>query len=591
MTQYVGTQNLTGISIGTQNLLDALIRNNLLSAKDVEFAKQIAITKSQSVESVLIESKKISEDVLYKLKAELKGYKYIDVASLEIPIDILTKFSKEVAEKNTAIPFGEEDGKLKVAVSDPDDLQRIKFLQVIAGKPLEIYVSTIDQIKRVIDKKYGAKINEEVEEALSENNARVLDIGNSTKVNNLEQQDVSSTSPDLDSAPVSRIVNMILEYAVKYKSSDVHIESRENKIIVRFRISGVLIEKLTLPKTLSAALVSRIKILSNLKIDEHRLPQDGRFQIKFNNKIFDLRVSIMPNVYGEKVVLRLLESGNKNMTLQELGLRGYALKLFSQALTKTEGLILVTGPTGSGKTRTLASSLDILNDPGVNIQTLEDPVEIRMEGITQVQVNPEIGLTFASGLRSFLRQDPDIIMVGEIRDTETANLAVQAALTGHLVLSTLHANSAAAAIPRLINMGVEPFLLSSTINAIVGQRLVRVVCQRCKQSYVASPEELGQINMVLSGLKGFSMDSSKGVKLYKGAGCGDCNGTGYNGRLGIFEVLTISEKIGKLIMEHKSADDIHTQAIADGMISMKQDGFLKALDGITTMQEVLRVVN
>jgi type IV pilus assembly protein PilB len=577
------------VSVGTQNLVSSLVKLNLITQADVDSAKIDAINKGESIESILVQQRKISEEKLYQVKAQMKGYKYIDVSAVEIPIDMLNRFSQEVAEKNMAISFGEENGKMKVAVSDPEDLQKIKFLQVIAGRPLDIYVSTNDQIKRVIEKKYGSKINEEVEEALSENSARVLDITDSkTPIS----QDISAGG-DIDSAPVSRIVNMILEYAVKYKSSDVHIEARENKIVVRFRISGVLIEKLTLPKTLSAALVSRIKILSNLKIDEHRLPQDGRFQIKFGSKIFDLRVSIMPNVYGEKVVLRLLESGSKNMTLQEVGFRGFALKLYSESLKKTEGMILVTGPTGSGKTRTLASSLDILNNPNVNIQTLEDPVEIRMEGITQVQINPDIGLTFASGLRSFLRQDPDIIMVGEIRDSETANLAVQAALTGHLVLSTLHANYAAGAIPRLINMGVESFLLSSTVNAVVGQRLVRVICPHCKQSYIASVEETQQIKSVMSGLKGFSLknENSGAIKLFRGAGCGECNGTGFVGRVGIFEVLTISEKISQLIMEHRSAGDIESQAINDGMITMKQDGFLKSLEGITTITEVLRVVN
>ncbi|MCA9386163.1 Flp pilus assembly complex ATPase component TadA [Candidatus Dojkabacteria bacterium] len=590
---------------GSQGVLAALFQSGKLDQESINQAKVIAVNQNKSIESVLLEQNKVTEEDLYQSKAQVEGYKFVELTNIEIPIDVLNKVSKDVAQKHMAIPFQEEDGKVRVALADPGDLQKVKFLQIVIGKPLELFVASPSQIQQVIDKQYGGRISAEVDEALEEY-GDILEVGN-TKSNKLDSEDVSVEN--LDSAPVSRIANMILEYAVKYKASDVHIEPRENKVVVRFRISGVLVEKLTLPKKLAAPVASRIKILSSLKIDEHRLPQDGRFQIKFGKVIFDLRVSIMPSVYGEKIVMRLLETGGGHLSLEGTGLRGFALKSFQEALHKTEGIILVTGPTGSGKTHTLASSLKILNQPSVNILTLEDPVEIRIDGVTQVQVKPDIGLTFASGLRAFLRQDPDVIMVGEIRDKETAALAVQAALTGHLVLATLHTNSAAGAIPRLLDMEVESFLLSSTINVILAQRLARKVCPDCIAPYNASPDELKRLHEVLDGLKGFDITNypvrkdeqgnpvqnntpgTKEVTLYKGQGCSKCNGSGYVGRIGIFEVLPVSEKIGQLIMEHRSAFDIEAQGRQDGMIMMIQDGFLKALEGLTTIAEVLRVVN
>ncbi len=594
-------QNLTHDWDNLQRILDILVRANKLSLSSLNQARAYASSQNKSLTSVLIDQKIISEEDYYRAKAQSEGHRYVNVASIDIPIDVLNTITREVAQQNLAVPFGIENGKLQIATVDPGDLQKIKFLQVIVGQPVEFFMSSATEIKSVIDKQYGARINSEVEEALEEV-GDVVQVSSGMK--SLESPDLQG---DLDSAPVSRIVNMILEYAVKYNSSDVHIEPRESNIIVRFRISGVLFEKLTLPKKLAAPLVSRIKILSNLKIDEHRLPQDGRFQIQFGAKVFDLRVSTMPNIYGEKVVMRLLESGGGQMKLEDTGLRGWALKSFYNALTKTEGLLLVTGPTGSGKTRTLASGLQVVNKATVNILTLEDPVEIRIDGVTQVQVKPDIGLTFASGLRAFLRQDPDVVMVGEIRDVETASLAVQAALTGHLVLATLHTNSAAGAVPRLLDMKVEPFLLSSTLNVIVAQRLTRKICDECKERYLASPEEVAKLHEVLDGLSGFDLyqypqrrddqgnpippSPQKEVYLYRGKGCTKCNGSGYNGRIGIFEVLNSSEKISQMIMQHRSAYEIEDQARHDGMVSIMQDGFLKCLEGITSIPEVLRVIN
>lgn len=599
--QPVATQQV-GSSGSSQNIINILLQQNRIDANTVSQLKVQAVNQNKTFEEILIEQNKITQDELYKVKAQASGHKFIDVGTMDIPIDILNKLSKDVAQKHMAIPFGEEGGKVQVALTDPGDLQKVKFLQIVISKPLELYISTPSQIQAVIDKQYGARISSEVDEAMEEI-GDVFEVSSSQK--SLESEDVAN----IDTAPVSRIVNMVLEYAVKYKASDVHIEPRENKVVVRFRISGILIEKLTLPKKLSAPVSSRIKILSNLKIDEHRLPQDGRFQIRFNKTIYDLRVSIMPSVYGEKVVMRLLETGGGELRLESTGLRGYALKSFTEGLKKTEGVVLVTGPTGSGKTHTLASSLKILNQPSVNILTLEDPVEIRVDGVTQVQVNADIGLTFASGLRAFLRQDPDVIMVGEIRDKETASLAVQAALTGHLVLATLHTNSSAGSIPRLMDMEVEPFLLASTMNVVLAQRLARQICDNCKTGYAASEEEIKKMHEVLDGLKGFDLYNypmrkdaegnpitnntagTKQVTLYKGGGCNKCNGTGFSGRVGIFEVMLVTPKIGQMVMQHKSAHEIGEQSKQDGMITMMQDGFLKILEGVTTLPEVLRVIN
>lgn len=583
-----------------QSIASSLLSSGKITKADLDAAQIEAVKTNTSIENILVSQGKVNTDDIHRIKAQLKGYRFIDIGLVEIPINILNQISKDVAERNLLVPFGEENGKVKIATADPDDLQKVKFVQVLIGKPIELYYANPERIKAVIDKQYGARITSEVESALE-------DVGDIIEISSKKEDNSDISKEGLDTAPVSRIVNMILEYAVKYEASDVHIEPRENNIVIRFRISGVMLEKLQLPRKLGPAVVSRIKILSNLKIDEHRLPQDGRFPIRVGKKYFDLRVSVMPNVFGEKVVMRLLERGGGELSLESTGLRGYALRAFQEGLKKTEGIILVTGPTGSGKTHTLASSLKVLNRPEVNILTLEDPVEIRINGVTQVQVNPDIGLTFAAGMRAFLRQDPDIMMVGEIRDEETAKLAVQAALTGHLVLATLHTNSASGAMPRLLNMNVESYLLASTMNVVAAQRLARKICSNCKKSYAASEEELKKLHQVLDGIQGFDLYSypprrgengeiepskkNENVVLYKGAGCSKCNGTGYQGRVGLFEVLSVNEKISQLVMQHRSAYEIEQQAKADGMLMMSQDGCLKALEGITTLSEIMRVIN
>ncbi len=574
-------------SSANKSIGDILVAKGAISPDQFKRYKLEALNTNQKVENLLITNRVISEDQYYRAKGELFNIPFVDVTRLSIPVEVLNKFPQEVARKNGAIVFEVGEFGLKVAMTDPLDIQKIKFLSTLTGKRIEPYFATNTAIKNIVDTRYGAQIASEVTQALE-------DVGEVISISTLNTQELKES--DIASAPVARIVNMILEYAIKYKASDVFIEPREQRIVVRYRISGVMSEKLTLPKKLGAPVVSRIKILSNLKIDEHRVPQDGRFQVSLDKNVYDLRISVMPSIYGENVVIRLLERGGALVSMNETGLTGTGLNLFMEAIKKTQGILLLTGPTGSGKTTTLAAALNLLNNPSVNIMTLEDPVEIRIEGITQIQVNPDVGLTFAKGLRSLLRQNPDIIMVGEIRDKETAELAIQASMTGHLVLATLHTNSASGSLPRLIDMGIEPFLLASTINVAAAQRLVRKLCDNCKQSYLASAGEIEKLKEVFANSKNIDFNSllqknAGKIVLYKSPGCPQCSGTGYKGRIGIFEVMKITDSLSALILARESASNIEKAAITEGMSIMIQDGFVKVLSGVTTIEEVLRVIN
>lgn len=599
------------------SLLKYLQQNNLI---DSEGVRKVLLerTKSNKTEEVIIkELNLVDEDVLAKAKSAIFNIPFIDLSTITVPEGVLSEVPIDNLSRYRAVPFERGQGYVKIAMEDPFDIQATQALQSKYPQDtrVQVYISTPASISLILDRRVGDMMGAQVADALEDANIPVttLDAG--------PDDSLEALSGDIGSAPVARIVNSILQYAVKSKSSDVHIEVLENRVRVRFRINGVMTERLTLPRTLSAAIVSRIKIMSNLKIDEKRIPQDNRFQIQVNGSKIDVRVSIMPMIYGEKVVLRLLESDTENISLEDTGLRGHAYKVFVDALSVTNGIVLVTGPTGSGKTRTLACSLMKVNDPKVNIISLENPVEIRVPGVTQVQINDDVGLTFANALRAVLRQDPDIVMVGEIRDGETAQLAVQASLTGHLVLSTLHTNSAAAAIPRLVDMGIEPYLLASTIRTVAAQRLPRRICKKCIEAYPITPEVLRNINEVMGSVNGFDLiayinklvvsknstanaegaeptvlkapevgpDGVPVVYLYKGKGCDFCGGTGYAGRTGIFEVLDITEKISRMIMEDVTDTDIRNAAIEQGMITMIQDGYLKSLEGITTLEEVLRV--
>ena len=464
------------------------------------------------------------------------------------------------------------------------DLGVIDFLEK-NGYRIAPFFTTLTELNQEIIERYAQSLSSS-NAALKENAPASFSKG--VEIKAAVARNVGDT---IREAPIAKIVETVLGYAVKSRASDVHIEPQEDKTRVRYRIDGVLHEKLVLPKSVQDAVVSRIKVLSDMKIDEKRIPQDGRFNFKVDKEEVDLRVSSLPTVHGEKIVMRLLKKSGGVPTLQELGIRGTALKNLEAASIVPHGIVLVTGPTGSGKTTTLYSLLTKINSPKVNIVTLEDPVEYQMAGINQVQINPQAGLTFASGLRAFLRQDPNIIMVGEIRDQETAELAIQAALTGHVVFSTLHTNSAAGALPRLLDMKAEPFLLVSSMTLVMAQRVVRKICLDCKEEY--DPEEvvLEDIKKVLGGLfDGWAKQNpTEKIKLHRGKGCDECGGTGYKGRIGVYEVLVMNEKIGRLILERRPAEDIEKQSTEDGMVLMKQDGYLKVLEGITTIEEVLRV--
>ena len=602
------------------SILKYLQENNLVNDETVRKVLLERSRTNKTEEAIIKDLNVVSDLDLTKAKSAIFGIPFVDLSTISVPESIIAEIPIDNLAKYRAVPFERSGNVVKIAMEDPFDIQATQALlsRYPQGTRMEVYISPKEGIGLILDRRVGDLMSSQVTEALEDVGVPVTEI--------TEDESGSAmgglNSADLASAPIARIVNSIMQYAVKSKTSDIHIEALEEKVRVRFRINGVMTERLVLPKSLGPAVVSRVKILSNLKIDEKRIPQDGRFQVKMGKNKVDIRVSIMPMIYGEKVVMRLLESDTENIALEDTGLRGHAFKVFTDALSVTNGIVLVTGPTGSGKTRTLACSLMRVNDPKVNIISLENPVEIRIPGVTQVQINDDVGLTFANGLRSVLRQDPDIVMVGEIRDGETAQLAVQASLTGHLVLSTLHTNSAAAAIPRLMDMGIEPYLLASTIRAVAAQRLPRKVCKHCIEAYPVSPEVLRNISETIKGIKDFdlisylnrvvasknSLNDTEGAKepivmkapdigpdgtpqiyLYKGKGCDHCGGTGYSGRIGIFEVLDISEKISRMILQTVTDSDIRDVGVEQGMITMVQDGYLKALEGITTIEEVLRV--
>lgn len=594
-----------------ETLLTYLQKQGVISQADA-VKVQLERSRSPKNEETIIREMDLADDLsIVKAKSVLFNIPFVDLIENDVPESVIAEVPIDNLKKYKVVPFERGDNYVKLAMFDPFDVQATQALQ---GKyppntKQIVYITTEDGLNFVLDRRMGDVMSSEVTQALEDAEVPIQEINEDPSL---------IDSIDLKNAPVARIVNSIMQYAVISKTSDIHVEPMETRLRIRFRIHGVMTERLSLPKVLAPAVVSRIKIMSNLKIDEKRVPQDGRFQIKVKNAKVDIRVSVMPMIHGEKVVMRLLESDTSGITLESTGMRGNAYKIFLDALTVTNGIVLVTGPTGSGKTRTLACSLIKVNDPGVNIISLENPVEIRVPGVTQVQINPDVGLTFANGLRSVLRQDPDIVMVGEIRDQETAELAIQASLTGHLVLSTLHTNSAAAAIPRLLDMGMEPFLLASTMRVLVAQRLPRKICSRCMKPIPATPAEVKEIQEALSGIRNFDLIkyltqviSSKKAKgeegsaalkvpeigpdgqliiyLYKGTGCDRCGGSGYSGRIGIFEVLDVTDKISRMIMGNVTAQDIENEAKENGMITMTQDGFLKLLEGITSIEEVLRV--
>ena len=584
------------MSIGNSNtqvlpILQTLLNEGLINADEAKRVEFDSVNTGRSINDIIINNDFLNSNAKLRAKSIIFNVPFVDILNTNISPETISKISQDVAKKYLVVAFEEDNlaNIIKVAMVDPMDVEKIRMLSTLTGKTIQPFFGNEEDIKQALDTKYGAQVGVEVKQALQ-------DVSGIVDVTSSGDETIDNLQGDISQAPVAKIINSALSYAAKMKASDIHFEPRETKLSVRFRINGVLYEKIILPLKLAPAIVSRIKILSNLKIDEHRVPQDGRFQVKVEQEVIDLRVSVLPTVYGETIVIRLLERGGGEMTLDQTGLVGRNLDEFYKALKKTQGILLVTGPTGSGKTVTLATCLKILNKEGVNILTLEDPVEIRVDGVNQVQVNAEVGLTFAKGLRSFLRQDPNIIMLGEIRDSETAELAVQAALTGHLVLATLHTNNAATAIPRLIDMNIEPFLIASTVNLVAAQRLARKICNNCKYSYEANEDEKKKIKEVLGGLPNFNFNdflqkNSGKITLYKGKGCAQCADTGYRGRIGVFEVLNTSDKLRELIVKRDSAQNIEALGLEQGMTEMVQDGFIKALQGITTLEEVLRIVN
>ncbi|MCJ7793047.1 MAG: Flp pilus assembly complex ATPase component TadA [Candidatus Marinimicrobia bacterium] len=557
------------------NLLSVLADQKALTLEQIEMLKVEQANTGQEIKDLILEHQYVSLGDLVRAEAQLYNLPLVNLEETAASPVALGKLPRAVAEHYQVFPFAYEtnNNQLSLAMADPTDLQAIEFVEKKAKVKVKPFMATLEIIQKAIAISYEESLSTEVKAALKETAGPIEGA-----------VDISRLGEIIREAPIAKIVSTLLEFAVKGRASDIHIEPEEEKTRIRYRIDGIMMEKLVLPKKVHEGLISRIKILSGMKIDEKRLPQDGRFSFKADGQEVDLRVSCLPTVHGEKIVMRLLKKGGGMLSLTELGLRGLALKHLQEAVLRPHGIIIVCGPTGSGKTTTLYSALAKINNPRVNIITLEDPVEYEILGVSQVQVNPAAGLTFASGLKSFVRQDPDIIMVGEIRDKETTNLAVQAALTGHLVFSTLHTNDASGAIPRLIDLGAEPFLLASSMTCIVAQRVVRKICSECKEEYLAPPEVIADLKKILGNLY---QDGDK-PKLYRGKKCSQCNNTGYLGRIGIFEVIPLTEKIGRLTMERAAADTIEKQAVEDGMMTMKQDGYLKALEGITTIEEVLR---
>lgn len=588
--------------ISDSTLVNLLERNGVATEEQITALKDEGERSHRPLQELALTDKLIDEVALTKLFAQYADIPYIELDPKTIPTDILQKIPERIARQYNAVLFNvDEKGQYQLSMDDPDDVQALDILKKDLGENIKVYISPRDNILLALEN-YRSDVNQELNEVID---IQREDDGTSQQVS---EEDISETSP------IAQTVNLLLEYAIRSEASDIHIEPREDYVQIRYRIDGVLHEVNRLPRNVLGALVSRIKILSNLKIDERRVPQDGRFKIKVAGRQYALRVSTLPIADGEKVVMRILDESNQAVSLQDLGYWGHSLEVVSKAMLEPNGMILITGPTGSGKSTSLFSILTILNKPEVNISTVEDPVEYKIPGVNQTQTNSKAGMTFANGLRALLRQDPNIIMVGEIRDSETADLGVQAALTGHLVLTTLHTNNAATCLPRLLDMSIEPFLIASTVKAVVGQRLVRRLCTFCRESFVPSEAEAAeamslfnlQRGQPLTGVHALEqLAASQGIggnvplsttdtaiaTLWREhpGGCDECSHTGYRGRIGIYEALSATIPIQKLIMANGTSNQIQDQAISEGMTTMQTDGTIKALRGITTIAEVLRV--
>lgn len=556
------------MKISNERLKLLLEELDLIPKDRLDAAFKFAEENHRPLGAVVVESDLISDDHLGQIIAGQLGIDFVDLDQEPIDSEVLNLIPKVMAKKQKVIAFGQDEAGIKLAMVNPSDLTVINLLEKKTGLPVIPYYTTYQNIENVLAK-YQQGIKKEFADIIQEN---------------ISQAAHGSRAEDL---PIIKIVDTIIEYAYENKASDIHIEPSEEKILIRFRIDGILHDIIDLPKNFHELIVTRIKIMSQLRTDEHRSAQDGKIRMKFETETIDIRVSIVPIVEGEKVVLRLLSEKSRQLSLEDLGLNNEDLVKLKKEYVKPYGAILATGPTGSGKTTTLYAILKNLNRREVNIATIEDPVEYDIEGVNQVQVNPRTNLTFAAGLRSLLRQDPNIIMVGEIRDQETADIAINAAMTGHLVLSTLHTNDAATALPRFLQMGIEPFLIASTVNIIVAQRLVRRICPNCIVSEKVLTSQLKERFPKELIEKHFGSEE-KELRIYRGKGCPLCNQTGYKGRIGIYEVMAMSETIRDLIMKRANADQIRNQAITEGMKTMIDDGIKKVLSGMTTVEEVLR---
>ena len=566
------------IHITAKELEKALLSSGFIDEKQFEAAYEEAKKTDRDIGHVLIEHGDVSEEYLAEILAEYFGVNFIHLKNIQVGEENLKLIPEQMAKARKIVIFGKDQNQLKLAMEDPGDLQAIDFVEKQTNLKVIPYIATANEIRGALGL-YKKSIAKDFQEIIQEN----------VKKSEIEGLDIVQMAQDL---PVIRILDSLVEYAISQGASDIHLERLPKEFIVRMRVDGILQDILNLPVAIHPALVARVKILADLKIDEQRVPQDGRFRFESEHHSTAVRVSIIPAFYGEKVVLRLLEESERFLTLEELGLNPRDLKLVKSAITRPHGMILATGPTGSGKTTTLYTILHLLNRPEVNISTIEDPIEYDLKRINQIQVNPKIGLTFADGLRSLLRQDPDILMVGEIRDKETAEMAIHSALTGHLLLSTLHTNDASGAIPRLIDIGVEPFLLASTLNLVIAQRLVRKICSSCVTTYSLSAAEVEKLKNQSSALSQEAY-GPKTIKIpnqfYKGKGCPQCAGRGYRGRIALFEILEITSGMQKLIIERVSAEKIKALAIKEKMTTMLEDGFRKVEAGTTTLEEVLRV--
>lgn len=579
-----------------QKKLEALlVKEGLIKKDQLEKYRKESTKLGRPLFGLLVEEKVIDDESLTRSIAAISGLQYVNLSRARVEQSVLDLLPRDVAERFMAVPLGEIDKRLAVAMLDANNVQVVDYLVNKIGRPIKVFMASEEGIRHILEQ-YRTNLEEGVSAAI-----KTVETEEEGAKAALEAADIKTIVQD---SPISRALSTILEYAVRRRASDIHIEPLEDALKIRCRIDGVLQEVMKLPRNIEPALISRIKILSNLKIDEHRIPQDGQFAINMVGRDVDLRIAISPVVWGEQVVIRLLDKTGTNFKLEDMGYAGRALRAIRKGIRKPNGMVLTSGPTGSGKSTSMYALIQEIKSDTVNIVTLEDPVEYKISGVNQIQVNPDVGLTFATGLRSILRQDPNIIMVGEIRDRETANLAVQAALTGHLVFSTLHTNSAAGVLPRLLDMGIEPFLIASTVNTVIGQRLVRRVTEE-HTSYQSNELEMQSIHETVGnllpkdrtyvtrvsqdlGYKDLPLANQKAYTLVKGHDTPQTPG-GYMGRVGLYEVMDITDEIQNLIIQHATSAEIQRKAMEQGMVTMRQDGYLKALQGLTTLDEVNRV--